>query len=51
METMTDLLGSHPFFAGLSPSAVELIAGCASNVHFAEGDHIFDEGNLPTSFT
>ena len=48
METMKELLGSHPFFAGLSPSAVELIAGCASNVHFAEGDRIFDEGE-PTS--
>jgi CRP/FNR family transcriptional regulator, cyclic AMP receptor protein len=44
METITELLASHPFFAGLSPSAVELIAGCASNVHFAEGDRIFDEG-------
>lgn len=50
METMTELLGSHPFFAGLSPSAVELIAGCASNVHFAEGDHIFDEGKPANIF-
>ena len=50
METMTELLGSHPFFAGLSPSAVELIAGCASNVHFAEGDQIFDEGKPANIF-
>ena len=50
METMTELLGSHPFFAGLSPSAVELIAGCASNVHFAEGDRIFDEGETASVF-
>jgi hypothetical protein len=27
METMTELLGSHPFFAGLSSSAVDVIAG------------------------
>ena len=50
METITELLGSHPFFAGLSPSAVELIAGCASSVHFAEGDHIFDEGEPASLF-
>ena len=50
METMTELLGSHPFFAGLSPSAVELIAGCASNVHFAEGEPIFDEGEPASLF-
>ena len=50
MKTMTELLGSHPFFAGLSPSAVELIAGCASNVHFAEGDRIFDEGKPANIF-
>ena len=50
METMTELLGSHPFFAGLSPSAVELIAECASNVHFAEGDRIFDEGEPASTF-
>ena len=50
METMTELLGSHPFFAGLSPRAVELIAGCASSVHFAEGDRIFDEGEPASLF-
>lgn len=44
METIEDMLESHPFFAGLSPYALELIAGCASNVHFAEGSRIFDEG-------
>ena len=44
MATMEELLGSHPFFAGLGASAVQLIAGCASNVHFAAGDYIFGEG-------
>ena len=44
MEGIKELLGSHPFFAGLTPSALELITGCASNVHFAEGARIFDEG-------
>ena len=50
MQTMKELLGSHPFFAGLSPSAVELIEGCASNVHFAEGDRIFEEGKPASLF-
>jgi CRP/FNR family transcriptional regulator, cyclic AMP receptor protein len=40
MATMEELLGGHPFFAGLGSSAVQLIAGCASNVHFAAGDYI-----------
>ncbi len=43
-ETMEELLGGHPFFAGLGAGAVRLIAGCASNVHFAAGDYIFGEG-------
>ena len=50
METIKELLGSHPFFAGLSPNTVELIAGCASNVHFAEGDRIFEEGKPASLF-
>jgi len=50
METIEELLASHPFLSGLSPGAVELIAGCASNVHFAEGDRIFDEGEPASLF-
>jgi CRP-like cAMP-binding protein len=50
METIKELLESHPFFAGLTPSALELIAGCASNVHFAEGVTIFDEGEPASLF-
>jgi CRP/FNR family cyclic AMP-dependent transcriptional regulator len=44
METMEELLGSHPFFAGLGGETVRLMAGCASNVHFRAGDYIFGEG-------
>ena len=32
-ETMEELLGSYPFFTGLSADAVRLMAGCASNMH------------------
>jgi CRP/FNR family cyclic AMP-dependent transcriptional regulator len=50
VETIEDLLESHPFFAGLNPSALRLIAGCASNVHFDEGSLIFDQGEPASRF-
>ncbi len=50
MTTMEELLGGHPFFAGLGPSAIQLIAGCASNVHFAAGDYIFGAGEAASRF-
>ena len=39
------MLGEHPFLRGLSPDAVEAVAGCASNVRFAEGDALFAAGD------
>ena len=50
MATIEELLGGHPFFTGLGASAVQLIAGCASNVHFAAGDYIFGEGEAASRF-
>ena len=50
MATMEELLGGHRFFAGLGSSAVQLIAGCAANVHFAAGDSIFAEGEAAGRF-
>lgn len=49
-ETMEELLGGHPFFAGLSAGAVRLMAGCASNVHFSADDYIFSEGGAADRF-
>ena len=49
-ETMDELLGSHPFFAGLSADAIRLVAGCASNVHFAQGEYIFSQGEAASRF-
>ena len=40
-----DLLKDHPFFEGLDREAIEFIAGCGSNVHFAEGTYIAREGD------
>jgi CRP/FNR family transcriptional regulator, cyclic AMP receptor protein len=50
IETMEDLLGSYPFFAGLGADAVRLMAGCASNVHLPEGEYLFNEGDDATRF-
>lgn len=50
METMEELLGGHPFFAGLGNSAIQLIAGCAANVHFAAGEHIFEAEDPASTF-
>ena len=50
MTGMEELLGGHPFFAGLDASALRLIAGCASNVHFAAGDRIFNEAEASGRF-
>ncbi|HEY6315974.1 MAG TPA: cyclic nucleotide-binding domain-containing protein [Streptosporangiaceae bacterium] len=49
-ETMEELLGSHPFFAGLGTDAIRLVAGCASNVHFAQGEYIFSQGEAASRF-
>ena len=49
-KTMEELLGSYPFFAGLSADAVRLVAGCASNVHFPADDYIFNEGDPASRF-
>jgi len=50
METMAELLGSHPFFAGLGAGPLDLIAGCASNIHVGKGDLIFSEGEPASRF-
>ena len=50
MQTMEEVLSSHPFFAGLNADAMRLIAGCASNVHFAEGEFLFEEGHEANQF-
>ena len=49
-ETMEELLGSYPFFTGLSADAVRLMAGCASNMHFSACDYIFNEGEAASRF-
>jgi CRP/FNR family cyclic AMP-dependent transcriptional regulator len=50
MNTVADLLHDAPFFAGLRPEWIELIAGCGSNVSFSAGAPIFREGDTADAF-
>jgi len=45
MKTLEDLLAEHPFFQGLDKNHICVIADCASNVVFEEGEQIFKEGD------
>ncbi len=50
MKTLEPLLAQHPFFAGLEPRYLELLTGCASNMHFKSGDTLFREGEEARQF-
>lgn len=50
MKDIKALIQEHPFFAGLDETALDLIAGCASNVHFAAGQYLFHEGESANQF-
>ena len=50
MVTLEKALADHPFLEGMSPEQISLIAGCASNEVFREGEMIFREGDSATAF-
>lgn len=50
MRTLDALITESPVFDGLEPEQLELIAGCASNVGFAEGERLFREGDPADTF-
>jgi CRP/FNR family cyclic AMP-dependent transcriptional regulator len=50
MTTIEEYLPGLPFFAGLEPYAIVLLAGCAVNTHFDEGDRLFNEGEQADRF-
>ncbi|MDH3752923.1 MAG: cyclic nucleotide-binding domain-containing protein [Acidimicrobiia bacterium] len=45
MKSISDLLGSHAFFEGLAPDAIDLISGCGQNVHFEPDASIISEND------
>ena len=50
METIDALLQRVPVFAGMTEEQLELVAGCASNVRFREGETLFREGDPADTF-
>jgi CRP-like cAMP-binding protein len=50
VSTIAELLADVPFFGGLDDAAIELVAGCGSNVQFEAGELIFREGEQADTF-
>jgi len=50
IQTLEGIVGQHPFFKGMEDRHVQLIAGCAKNVRFDEGEIIFREGDPADQF-
>ncbi len=50
METIEPLLADHPFLKGMDEHHLHLIVGCASNVRFDSGQHLFHEGEEANHF-
>ncbi len=49
-QTLEPLLRGQPFFSGLAPGHLALIAGCAANVVFPAGTFLFREGEPAETF-
>jgi CRP/FNR family transcriptional regulator, cyclic AMP receptor protein len=50
VENLTEILHAHPFLAGLSDQHMEVLIGCASNMHFPEGSYLIHEGEMAKKF-
>jgi CRP-like cAMP-binding protein len=50
MQKIEEILAEHPFFEGLDPRYIDILGGCASNVHFQAGEFIFREGEEANQF-
>jgi CRP/FNR family cyclic AMP-dependent transcriptional regulator len=44
MKSLAEVVAESPVFAGMAKEHLELLAGCAQNVHFADGRTIVREG-------
>jgi CRP/FNR family cyclic AMP-dependent transcriptional regulator len=49
-DSMEAVSLSHPFFAGLSPEHLKMLAGYGMHVQFKEGETIFQEGDIANRF-
>ena len=50
MEGLERIVREHPFFAGLDDNFLALVCGCAKNVVFQAGQHLFHEGEPADQF-
>ena len=50
VRRIEDVLAEVPFLAGLGADELELLAGCARNVHFGDGEVLFREGEPADTF-
>ena len=50
MHTIDEIVADSPVFEGLTGDQLELIAGCAQNVGFTQGDRLFREGDPADTF-
>jgi CRP/FNR family transcriptional regulator, cyclic AMP receptor protein len=50
IRTVERLLADHPFFAGMRPEQLAVLAGCASNVHFSRDTYLIHEGDPADTF-
>ncbi len=50
MEGLERIVLAHPFFAGLEAELGPLIAGCARNLRFTEGQYLAHEGTPADEF-
>ena len=50
MEGLERIVREHPFFAGLDDNFLALVCGCAKNVVFQAGQHVFHEGEPADQF-
>jgi CRP/FNR family cyclic AMP-dependent transcriptional regulator len=50
MENLENILAEHPFLKGLEQQYIQLVAGCASNVRFDEGEFLLHEGEEANLF-
>ncbi len=50
MEDLKRIILEHPFFAGIDDEHMGLVAGCARNMRFRDGEFLFREGEEADTF-
>jgi CRP/FNR family cyclic AMP-dependent transcriptional regulator len=51
MQRIDSILANHPFFQGMPPEHMQLIAGCATMARFSAGGRVFSAGEAAEHFS